>query len=392
MRFILTIHDLTKTSLGKLDAVWNRHLKLWSGLPKSATTTILHMRSGLGIPSVSQGYYEAHALSHLSTRLKGDHQVNEVLDAKINREEQWTRKTSTCIKSQSRTIEALTSIPLVYSHEKRLEIAKTTVKKTMKDEEEKNLLEHAKSLAQQGRLIELISKMEIDATWKSYIYGLPKGTAKFIINVAIDSLPTKANLMTWGKRSNDRCRRCGWRENLNHILSACRKSLDEGRFTYRHNNIIKEIIPHLEKQRFNIYSDIEGFSTSAGGTIPPNILVTSQKPDLVIVNKNEKAISLIELTVPWESRLEESRRLKTERYSSLISDIKLKGYKTDFIPLEVGVRGILNRENQESIRKISKLCNERTSSKSLHKSISKSAVSASYFIFLSRDEEAWNLS
>jgi hypothetical protein len=36
-RFILSIHDLTKTDLGKLDALANRYLKSWLGVPKGGS-------------------------------------------------------------------------------------------------------------------------------------------------------------------------------------------------------------------------------------------------------------------------------------------------------------------------------------------------------------------
>ena len=136
----------------------------------------------------------------------------------------------------------------------------------------------------------------------------------------------------------------------------------------------------------------EGYTTNAGGTIPSEVLVTNEKPDLVMIDEQEKIIKIVELTVPWEERLEESRRLKSNKYAPLVSDLTRTGYKIEFIPLEVGVRGIINKENQTSIHKITKLCEQKTTAKYLRDIISKTAVSTSYFIFLSRDESEWNAS
>jgi hypothetical protein len=36
-RFILSIHDLTKTDLGDLDALSNRYLKSWLGMPQGSS-------------------------------------------------------------------------------------------------------------------------------------------------------------------------------------------------------------------------------------------------------------------------------------------------------------------------------------------------------------------
>jgi len=51
-----------------------------------------------------------------------------------------------------------------------------------------------------------------------------------------------------------------------------------------------------------IYADISGY-TIGGGTIPPNILTTSQRPDLVIINNNTKRILIVELTIPFETNM-----------------------------------------------------------------------------------------
>ena len=100
--------------------------------------------------------------------------------------------------------------------------------------------------------------MKIDATWQSYLHALPKGTMKFILNSSINTLPTKANLKLWGKSKSDKCTLCGRIQTLNHILSSCPKFLEQGCYTYRHNNIIKEIVETIDKDNARVYADIEG--------------------------------------------------------------------------------------------------------------------------------------
>jgi hypothetical protein len=60
--FILSIHDLTKTDLGKLDALANRYLKSWLGMPQG--DYFLPMYSGLGmdVKSVYHLYRESQSL------------------------------------------------------------------------------------------------------------------------------------------------------------------------------------------------------------------------------------------------------------------------------------------------------------------------------------------
>ena len=103
--------------------------------------------------------------------------------------------------------------------------------------ENDQIYSHVKTLVKQGQILELTYIEKNDATWKSFVFNLPRGTMKFVLNSTIDTLPTKANLKQWGKISNDKCS-CGKKQTLNHILNCCKKSLNEGRFIYRHDNIL----------------------------------------------------------------------------------------------------------------------------------------------------------
>ena len=72
------------------------------------------------------------------------------------------------------------------------------------DENDK-IYDHVKNLVKQGNFLKLTHTEQNDASWKSYIFNLPKGTMKFLLNASIDTLPTKVNLKQWGKISNDKC-------------------------------------------------------------------------------------------------------------------------------------------------------------------------------------------
>ena len=60
----------------------------------------------------------------------------------------------------------------------------------------------------------------------------------------------------------------------------------------------------------------------------------------------------------------------------------------EYFPLEVGARGIINKVNKETLKDISLYTTINT--KNLIKNLSKQAVSASYYIFLSRNERDWS--
>jgi hypothetical protein len=55
-------------------------------------------------------------------------------------------------------------------------------------------------------------------------------------------------------------------------------------------------------------------------TIPTDIVITNQRPDLVCIDRCNKCIYILELTVPFETNFENAHQYKCQRYSSLITD------------------------------------------------------------------------
>ena len=100
-----------------------------------------------------------------------------------------------------------------------------------------------------------------------------------------------------------------------------------------------------------IYADLPGYLSSTDSTIPSHILPTSQRPDLVLLFPNRK-IYIIELTIPFESNLDNAHTRKHDRYASLISDLRFSSYHTRFFSLEVGSRGFLSDSNYSVLKSI----------------------------------------
>ena len=239
----------------------------------------------------------------------------------------------------------------------------------------------------QGRFLELTKIELLDATWQSYIYNLPKGIMKWLLNSSIDTLPTKANLKQWGKVSNDKCW-CNCKQTLNHILNSCRKSLDQRRFTWRHDSILHYISNSLDKEKYTCFVDIFGHQTQAGGTLPPDIIISPLKPDIVVVDTTKKSVNIFELTVPGETRILEAHRIKTEKYQHFQSDIK--SYKVSVIPFEVGSHtGYISRDNVSRVNALHKFCKKDIKLKNFKKNISSITVLSSYYLFNCRNESDW---
>ena len=250
------------------------------------------------------------------------------------------------------------------------------------------MLEHVQKLVKQGKFLELSQCEKNDATWKSYIYNLPRGTMKWILNSSIDTLPTKVNLKQWGKVNNDKCF-CGQRQTLNHILNCCVVSLNQGRYTYRHDSILNYIQQCLDITKYTCYTDIAGHQAPGGGTIPPDVLVTTLKPDLVIIDKKQKSIHIFELTVPGEMRIITAHKLKLEKYQHFQTDINT--LKVSVHPFEIGSHtGYISRENKETLSSLHKFCKKDIKLKDFKNNISAITILGSYFIFNNRNNETWH--
>ena len=106
---------------------------------------------------------------------------------------------------------------------------------------ESKLLPHTQTLVKQGHLLSIAALEKSDAVWKSYMFDLKKGTMKFLLNACLDTLPTKTNLLQWGKTTSDLCKLCldanqdlqGRRkETTHHMLKGCKDSLNQQRYTH----------------------------------------------------------------------------------------------------------------------------------------------------------------
>ena len=141
-------------------------------------------------------------------------------------------------------------------------------------------------------------------------------------------------------------------------------------------------------KNFSCYVDLEGHQTPAGGTLPPEVIVSTLKPDIVIIDNKNKQVKIFELTVPGENRISEAHRLKTEKYQHFSSDIK--SHTATVLPFEIGSHtGFISRENIKTLHTLHKHCTKDIKLKQFMKNISSISVISSYFIFNCRNEREW---
>ena len=80
--------------------------------------------------------------------------------------------------------------------------------------------------------------------------------------------------------------------------------------TREDDSILNYIHKCLDTTKYTCFTDIQGHQTQSGGTIPPDILVTTLKPDIVILDRKSNTLEIFELTVPGESRISIAHNIK----------------------------------------------------------------------------------
>ena len=138
--------------------------------------------------------------------------------------------------------------------------------------------------------------------WKRIRDGLPAGQLSFILRAASDTLPTPLNLHRWKIQCGAKYSLCGNpRPTVAHILNGCSVTLEQGRYTWHHDCILSTITSALRchiPAKTSIYADLPNLRAieHPPSTIPPSILVTPLKPDLVLLHKGDNQSTVIELT------------------------------------------------------------------------------------------------
>ena len=238
-----------------------------------------------------------------------------------------------------------------------------------------------------------------------------------------DLLPSNANLVKWKKSEDPSCPLCKERQTVEHVLSSCRAALTQGRYTWRHNQVLKVLAEAVEfniamgtsrrRQEPKILFQKEG----GGGSWPitsapskyrstgllseaddwecaadlqewttgyPDVIKRSGlRPDIVLHSKSAMEILLIELTVPYESRIDDAHVYKTEKYSDLAKELQEAGFKTRVFAVEIGARGFVASSTYSLLQKLSISSKSRTRTL---KAMGEAAEKASSWIWSRRNK------
>ena len=404
LQFHFTVHNIHQTHLDIMDNLAKKFLKSWLSFPKRGASDlgIFHPQL-LGIKYPSQVYMESHMGNHISLQLSKDPLVKEATACQLEREGAWTKKSSTAVECHQlfQQLKENHFIPTPencqhYDAALRLEIPKLKKagKALVKEKYHKKAQQAAERLEVQGAMANLVAEEEASIPWQSLIFAVPRGVMAWMARASTNCLASPDNLARWKKIVDTKCPLCSVVPcTLGHLLSNCKEALD--RYEWRHNNIVHFLLKEFASQGLEgreLYADLDGKRIN-GVTIPPDVAMTAQKPDLVIVNRKASPpeVMLVELTVPWDSSANMGAALqrKTERYSDLKTTIEGNGFKCSNLPLEIGTRGFINLRNKSLLTHLCNIMKVKKVSQ-VTKMCSKLAVLGSFTIWNARYSADWS--
>ncbi len=389
LRFALTVHDLHRSHLRQLDQLTARYLKKWAHMPRGASLAMFHDPKLLNIKSVSHLYQETRTLAYAKQAWNPDRTVEAAIESKRAREGTWTRKSSTINEAHERLTAAIEATPAPVTEKAVV----ATVRRSLNEEIASQWRDKLEQYVMQGQMPLLFHSQEADSTWLSTIFNMPRGLVQFALNASLNTLPSADNLRRWGKRISARCLACRNGETLFHVLNGCTVYLQQGRYTWRHNSVLLYIYNTLSEllQQRDGYSevlvDLPGYQQ--GNTIPADVIPTNQIPDLVVLDRENRRITIFELTVPFETNLTQSEVRKVNKYAALVADVEATGFECQMIHLTVGSRGLVTTPNRTAIEKLMPDGTSKGTLTEIYRTLNKIALSASYSIFYARLQPTW---
>lgn len=159
--------------------------------------------------------------------------------------------------------------------------------------------DHLSSLEVQGDIVELERE---EGSWRKIMsMGLPSGQLSFILRAGSDTLPHPLNLKRWKIQCDWKCQLC--LPITVHFLNGCPSALQQGRYAWRHDSVLLTILLGLKPflpPNCKVFADLDLWRAEDNplATIPPHILSTPLRPDMVAIWPDRKKINLLELTVP----------------------------------------------------------------------------------------------
>ena len=344
LSWTLMVEEFPLTWLERhLQPLTTRYLKKWAGLAKTANTAILFLptnRGGLALPSLVTTYKKQQTSRMAQLLTSGDPGVRSAANLLVLDEEKTKRSRLT----PAVFVNGIRELEPPKSKQALARSAKSLVAEEDNDKRHQDLC----SLAIQG---DMARRWEGNSPqlWVKAVEGLPPEVFKFSLNAALDTLPSNINLRRWGKKNYDICPLCSSSQSLQHVLNNCPTAMNLRRYSMRHDNVLEvigEFVKNHLEPSFTLTIDLPSMTYK----FPQHIVSTDMRPDITWWCDDRKELWLLELTISFESQMEDARHRKQAKYRDLVEAGQGAGFRTNLITIEVGSRGMVDISSFSTLR------------------------------------------
>ncbi|XP_057305436.1 uncharacterized protein LOC130642368 [Hydractinia symbiolongicarpus] len=346
----LLIYEVSMSCVGTLERKVSVFIRKWLNLHHSTTNLCLYASSSpcsLPIKSLTSILKSAKISRHLLLRDSKDPLVSAAVPTlKAGR---WSVSNSVRIAEAELKIKEIMGLPhfgkgglgLCPKHKgtslRQSHSYRKLVSVTAKEIDGEKDISRALQLQVQGSWTRWDNYIKNDLSWKSLL-AMPPNLLSFCLSSTYDVLPSPSNLRCWRICTESFCFLCGKQVcTTAHILGACKTAVTQGRFTFRHDSVLRELsqlittfsksisspVKHLNNVKFvkagshssskkskpvgllHLATDWLFLSDLNGElAFPGHIAITLLRPDLVLYSNNSERVILIELTCPCEENME----------------------------------------------------------------------------------------
>ena len=166
-----------------------------------------------------------------------------------------------------------------------------------------------------------------------------------------------------GADISSKCRKCNNKEEtINHIVSEC-SALAQNQYKKRHDTVAKAIhwsmckkyqldasdrwyehqpTPVIENEKAKLLWDF---------SIRTDRVIQAHRPDITLIDKLQSKVSLIDVAVPWDSRVEDKEREKREKYQDLKFELRrVWGMPVEVVPIIIGALGTIPKTLKRNLQ------------------------------------------
>ena len=431
----LLIYEVATSTVEAIERKINKFTRKWLGVPPGLTDVALYCKQAklrLPLKSIVEEYKAGKVRLQMMLEDSPDEVVKSVQPS-LRTGKKW--KVQDAVVSAKENLIQKEVIGLTQSGRMGLGINKVQwwskvsgknrrdlVIQEVRNEENKSRYVKAVQQSQQGQWTNWDEALQRTVTWND-LWQMAPLRVSFILRATYDLLPSRTNLVKWGKENDPMCPLCKEKpQTMDHVLSSCKIALANGRYTWRHNKVLTELARSIKEQMQpetkdsaltfvtegkkkkwvaskkmpeisvgrNLIGTSEEWSMSADlpewQSYPEFIKKTGQRPDIVLWSESGAWVSLVELSVPYESRLNEQHEYKLRKYEDLANQVTSEGYKCTIKPVEVGARGFVSASTCQLLGQLGIKGHKRTAT---IKRLSETAEKCSMWLWARRND-SWS--